>query len=50
MDHLPTRHFSRRDLLKFSMATSTAAVVMPITSRLNAMSALAGPATPVAGG
>jgi hypothetical protein len=48
MDHLSTRHFSRRGLLKTSLAASAAA--MPISSRLHTASALNGPATPVGGG
>ena len=46
MDYLPTRHFSRRGLLKTALAASAAA--MPI-SRLRTASALTGPATPVPG-
>jgi CubicO group peptidase (beta-lactamase class C family) len=46
MDYLPTRHFSRRGLLKTALAVS--ATAMPI-SRLRTASALTGPATPVPG-
>lgn len=50
MDHLPIRHFSRRDFLKSSLAASTAAVVAPLINRLHTAPALAGLATPVATG
>jgi CubicO group peptidase (beta-lactamase class C family) len=49
VDHLPMRHFSRRDLLKSSFAASAAAAV-PIIRRSNSAPVFAGPATPVSAG
>jgi CubicO group peptidase (beta-lactamase class C family) len=49
MDRVATRRISRRTLLKSSLAASTGAAV-PIFARLSGAPALAGPATPGAGG
>ena len=48
MDHLSTRRFSRRGLLKTSLAAS-GAVALPAGSEVDAASAMARPATPTAG-
>src|SRR5215203_4325418 len=48
MDRQPTWRFSRRDLLKTSLAAS-AAVALPVVHVLGATAAVAGPATPMVG-
>ncbi len=48
MDRIRTRRFARRDFLKPSLVATAGTAL--IDDRLNAARALAGPATPVAGG
>jgi CubicO group peptidase (beta-lactamase class C family) len=49
MEHVLTWRFSRRDLLKTSLAAS-AAVALPVVREVNAAPTLAGPATPTSVG